>query len=219
MFKIGIRTGVSRDLNLLASRRYQSSFTFLNNQSLLQKDQVKQQKRKNKKQQEITKTEEPESRPSKKRTQVELSGKKRHDYSWLPKAPSTEHLKLREISTDVFYSGYRPIFLNPASPKESESTLYEFAMKLEALGDPIPWVSSATGTEFYGEWDNVPTEVIKKLKPFQPPVDEMEKKDIDALKQVKQEFFAKEKNKLLNREKGRKRPIIRLLQLKKKLNE
>ncbi|SCW03350.1 LAFE_0G08482g1_1 [Lachancea fermentati] len=201
-----------------SAKRFQSSYTFLNNQSLVEKEQVKNQKRTSKKS-DVSSPENIENRRQKKRTQVELSARKRHDYSWLPKAPSTSHLKQRDVTTNMFYSGYRPVFINPSDHKKNESTLYEFAMKLEALGDPLPWISSATGTEFYGEWDNVPTDLIKKLKPFQPPYSGAETKNEEARKAMKKEMLAAEKEKLMNRAKGRRRPIIKLLQLNKKYEE
>lgn len=211
------------------SHRYQSSFTFLNNQSLLQKDQVKQSKRKNRK--SVYKFEDDEERAKQKKCTVELNSRnktpKKHDYSWLPRVPSTGFLKPREISTTVLYSGYRPLFINPDKLKngsdenQAGSTLFEFAMKLEDLNDQTPWMTSAAGMEFYSEWDNIPVEMRKNLKPFAPPEASSDKNanEENALKRVKEEIYLKERDKLINRGKGRKKPVVTLLQLKKKLKQ
>lgn len=212
-------------------RRYQSSFTFLNNQSLLQKEQLKQAKRKNKK--SFYRLEDDEYRTQHVQKKPEISSQsgkqKKYDYSWLPRVPSTSYLRPRDMSSKILYSGYRPLFLNPDELKISQdgnggnngAKLYEFAMKLEELGEQSLWTSSATGQEIYPEWDYVPMDVQKKLKPFNAPapfnVDhEAEKK---SLKKLRAEVYTQEKDKLLNRSKGRKKPIVSLLQLKKRLNQ
>lgn len=209
--------------------RFQSSFTFLNNQSLLQKEQVKQSKRKNRK--SIYKIDDEEERSHQRKRTVELSSHnkklKRYDYSWLPRVPSTGYLKPREMSTRVLYSGYRPLFISPDDAKVSSegttggSTLYEFAMKFEELGEQSPWMSSATGLEFYSEWDNVPADLQKSLKPFNPPETSSREKNLkaDTLKKLKQQIYLKERDKILNRGKGRKKPVVALLQLRKKLKQ
>ncbi|SCV05822.1 LANO_0H15940g1_1 [Lachancea nothofagi CBS 11611] len=206
------------------ARRWQSSFTFSSNKSLLQKDQLKNERRK-KTTDKDTKTGSHGTSMDKtgtKRTstlEIRAKGRRTADYSWLPKAPSTAHLKHRDVCTSVLYSGYRPFFLKPEDQKQNDSTLYEFAMKLEGLGDPLPWISSATGTEFFGEWDGVPADVIKKLKPYQPPAQNLVDKDREARKLLHQEHVEQEKQKLINRSKGRKKPILRLLQLNKKFDD
>ncbi|CAR28588.1 hypothetical protein ZYGR_0S02220 [Zygosaccharomyces rouxii] len=213
------------------ARRCQSSFTFLNNQSLLQKEQLKQSKRKNKK--SFYKVEDDEYRTQHIQKKPEMdsqSGKpKKYDYSWLPRVPSTNYLRPRDMSSKILYSGYRPLFLNPDELKTSQdggnanngARLYEFAMKLEELGEQSLWTSSATGQEIYPEWDYVPMEVQRKLKPFNAPapfnVDKEAEKN--SLKKLKEEIYTQEKDKLLNRSKGRKKPIVSLLQLRKKLNQ
>ncbi|CUS20392.1 LAQU0S01e05578g1_1 [Lachancea quebecensis] len=214
----GLRPSVrTRGSAIPRLQRCQSSFTFSTNKLLMQKEQLKDEKRKNRRS-EAKNEELSAEKDGKKRMAAELRGKQRKtDFSWLPKAPSTDHLKHRDVSTTLLYSGYRPFVLSPSEQKQTDSTLYEFAMKLEALGDPLPWISSATGTEFYGEWDNIPADVIKKLRPFEPPTNDPAAKDKEALKLLQKEIVQKEKNKLINRAKGRKKPILRLLQLSKKM--
>lgn len=214
------------------ARRNQSSFTFLNNQSLQQKEQLKQSKRRNKK--SVYKLEDDEYKTQhsvQKKPEIDSqSGKpKKYDYSWLPRVPSTSYLRPRDMSSKILYSGYRPLFLNPDELKTSHedtganngTRLYEFAMKLEELGEQSLWASSATGQEIYPEWDYVPMDLQKKLKPFNAPapsnVDKESQKN--SLKRLKQEVYAQEKDKLLNRNKGRKKPILSLLHLRKKLNQ
>ncbi|SCU82604.1 LADA_0C06700g1_1 [Lachancea dasiensis] len=205
-------------------RRWQSSYTFSNNRSLLQKEQLKNDKRKKlaEKDAKVESTSSHVERSSHQRSSpVEMHAKPRRvaDYSWLPKAPSTAHLKQRDVSTEVLYSGYRPFFLKPKESKQNENSLYEFAMKLESLGEPLPWISSATGAEFYGEWDSVPTDVIKKLRPFHPPALSSVNNDKEARKASHRALVEQEKQKLVNRSKGRKKPILRLLQLDKQFKD
>lgn len=141
------------------------------------------------------------------------------DYSWLPRVPNTEHLIREEFNSDMLYSGYRPIVVGEKNAKENK--LMQFAMKLEKMSEPIPWVSSATGQETFSEWDNVPTEVIKNLRPFQPPNSNKEEniKDKEALEKLQKEIILKEQDKLVNRKRGRKKPVIRLLELKRKFEK
>ncbi|SCU79775.1 LAFA_0B05534g1_1 [Lachancea sp. 'fantastica'] len=214
------RLGHARCFGPFSARRLQSSFTFSSNKSLLQKDQVKDEKRKKRDGNQAS-TDTKGVPVEKKPLSREMRSKWREnaDFSWLPKAPSTAHLNARDVSTSVLYSGYRPFFMKPQEKAPNESTLYEFAMKLENLGDPLPWISSATGTEFYGEWDNVPTDVIKRLKPFQPPPKRNEAQAAASRKLLHEKLIESEKQKLINRSKGRKKPIIRLMQLRKSFDD
>ncbi|CCE62770.1 hypothetical protein TPHA_0D01290 [Tetrapisispora phaffii CBS 4417] len=105
-----------------------------------------------------------------------LADKKVLDYSWLPKVPQTSSITHREITTNSLYSGYRPLFIDNkkgtllgdvnSTAQDANSSIYEFAMKLNELSEPSPWMMSATGLESYSEWDYVPSKVIKKLKPY-----------------------------------------------------
>ncbi|CAI4053041.1 hypothetical protein SKDZ_16G1160 [Saccharomyces kudriavzevii ZP591] len=225
-----------------SSRRFQSSFTFLNNQSLLSKNQMKSKRRKGSKKASyhrqppetertapLIKQSEQIAKNDSTSIRASHSRKKRRDFSWLPRVPSTSHLKHSDMTTNVLYSGYRPLFINPNDPKLKEdtgSTLYEFAMKLEDLNEPLsPWISSATGLEFFSEWENIPSELLKNLKPFHPPnekaldTDELVNviaKGNTALKNERNETFQKKMDEILKRKgKGRKKPVVTLLQMKK----
>ncbi|CCH59219.1 hypothetical protein TBLA_0B03800 [Henningerozyma blattae CBS 6284] len=160
------------------------------------------------------------------------------DYSWLPKVPTLKNLKQRDVMTNVLYSGYRPLSIDfkalndptniydPYSSPNGSSTLYEFAMQLQSLSEIFPWMSSAAGLEVYSEWDSIPIEVLKKLKPLQSPqMIKLSKNqfsnDIDdedtLLKKISQNLINSKINDSVNPKKGRKRPIVTLLQKKKKL--
>lgn len=229
---------------VLTSRRFQSSFTFLSNQSLLSKNQMKSKRKKGSKkaayhrqppEHEHTAPLIKQNKTITKKEHSDVRGshlkKKRSDFSWLPRVPSTSHLKQSDMTTNVLYSGYRPLFINPNDPKLKEDTgssLYEFAMKLEDLNEPLsPWISSATGLEFFSEWENIPSELLKNLKPFHPPkeksmnTDELihisakrntlvDNKTSETLQRKMDEFSKR-------RGKGRKKSVVTLLQMKKKL--
>lgn len=111
-------------------RRFQSSFTFLNNQSLLSKNQMKSKRKKGSKKAAyhrqpaeherttpLIKRSKPISKEESNDMRTFNSKKKRSDFSWLPKVPSTSHLKQSDMTTNVLYSGYRPLFINPNDPK------------------------------------------------------------------------------------------------------
>ncbi|CCC69121.1 hypothetical protein NCAS_0C01310 [Naumovozyma castellii] len=234
------------------SIRFQSSVTFLNNKTLTQ--QKKQAKQKGKHTQYHTNTNVKVKSIAKASdttdTKVPIHiqrKKKRFDYSTLPKVEPITNLRHNEISTDILYSGYRPLFLNfkdlENSSRKAEfgnsnnSTLYEIAMKLDDLSPEAIsgstssnfWHStSATGMEVFDEWDNVPNSILKNLKPFQAPVKKnlTHKETIISLKKgitgsSRAETFLKKVSNILNnkRRKGRKRPIVSLLQLRKKMRE
>ncbi|AET38123.1 Pet20p Ecym_2390 [Eremothecium cymbalariae DBVPG len=204
-------------------KRCQSSFTFVNNQSLITKQQLKQSKKQANKKETSGETrkeggEKCISSDSKKE-KVNRSGKQKRDYSWFPVAPKTEHLKEGDIAVDLLYSGYRPLSLRRADPKEAQSKIYELAMRLEAVEDPLPWVKNATGRVLYDEWDNVPQSVIRNLRPYVPPkVETKEKTDNDELiYKKKKELLQQAEQKYLNRSRGRRRPVVGLLHLRRKL--
>ncbi|CAI5338725.1 ASB_HP2_G0054010.mRNA.1.CDS.1 [Saccharomyces cerevisiae] len=240
--RIMLRVQIARIV--LTSRRFQSSFTFLNNQSLLSKNQMKSKRKKGSKkaayhrqppEHEHTAPLIKQNKTITKKEHSDVRGshlkKKRSDFSWLPRVPSTSHLKQSDMTTNVLYSGYRPLFINPNDPKLKEdtgSTLYEFAMKLEDLNEPLsPWISSATGLEFFSEWENIPSELLKNLKPFHPPKEKsmntnelihvsakrntlVDNKTSETLQRKMDEFSKR-------RGKGRKKSVVTLLQMKKKL--
>lgn len=217
--------------------RNESSFTFSNNRPTLEKGNIKHGKRKLKNQscskpnsakydpsdlavknseQHILKS---SKIPSNKGTQKLVA-----DYSWIPKVPTTKNIKQKDFVTKVLYSGYRPIFIDPEQIKSenSGSTLYEFAMKLDGISEVSPWMTSSTGLELYHEWDNVPLDQMKKLQPFHAPSIPQNHKDskIDvstASKQESKRIIDEKIASLIGRKKGRKRPVIGALQMKKKL--
>ncbi|CCE63993.1 hypothetical protein TPHA_0G01570 [Tetrapisispora phaffii CBS 4417] len=98
------------------------------------------------------------------------------DYSSLPKAPTTHHLHSSEFNTDLFYSGYRPLSIDVnqlASEQENPCTCYEISLSMDIVKKNLkvstPWLFSATGSELYKEWDNIPKSVLDNLKCFHPP--------------------------------------------------
>ncbi|CDO92887.1 unnamed protein product [Kluyveromyces dobzhanskii CBS 2104] len=219
--------------------RHQSSVNFQNNH-ILQKQNLKQSKLKSKKskrkddsepvdpmklegQQDKSSSPISPSLEASKDTEFKsikmVTKKLSRDYSWLPKVPSTEHILREEFNSDMLYSGYRPIVVGDKNAKENK--LMQFAMKLEKLSEPVPWVSSATGQELFSEWDNVPSEIIKDLKPFHPPsVEEAnDSKKKEAKQKLQKQILLNEQDKLINRKQGRKKPIIRLLDLKRKFGK
>lgn len=209
----GRKIGISSIKSLFFTTvRHQSSFTFFNNRSL-QKTQMKQSKKQVEK-----RSENPPNQQLVTQTPKNVSLEHKQDYSWLPKAPITPDLVQKDIDMSIFYAGYRPLFIAPIDCNNSQSKIYEFAMKLEALDGSIPWINSATGSVCFTEWDGVPLEVIKALKPFHPPKLGKEN-DRMMLLRIKRETILKEQEKLTNRPKGRKKPILKLIELRKKFQE
>lgn len=156
-----------------------------------------------------------------------LKSRPKYRYYSLPRVPSTSHLKPRDMSTTALYSGYRPLFINPeeiGNNNSATSTLYEFAMKFE---EPNPvWSNSATGLESFDGWENIPVSILKHLKPFVPPneielkheIESQENKNIASNTRLAADphGFLKKVERILNKRKGgRRRPIVKLLQLKK----
>lgn len=236
----------------IQSVRHQSSITFLNNQTLLSKTEVKQSKTSSSSNEEMCtadtqtksattinedfgtegKKELPRSNIRKLADESRATKPQKLDYSWLPKVSSTNNINQREMTTMALYSGYRPIFINNNASTEKQdgtgdikvranSTFYEFAMKLDEFSEPSPWMTSATGLESYKEWENVPANVMKNLKPFQLHGQVIEAfpkvTDKETLTKTKQLILVKEKDKLINRGKGRKKPILSLLKLIKQI--
>lgn len=161
------------------TKRYQSSFTFLNNHTFMLKKQTKQSKRRSKR---LSPTVTTTSKYHQHTPFSDLSAgsndskmlaglNSKYKLYSLPRVPSTRHLDRDEINLSALYSGYRPMFINPkridASNNSNTSTLYEFSMKFDEPDSM--WYNSATGLETFNEWDNIPTSVMKDLKPFVPP--------------------------------------------------
>lgn len=227
-------------VSLINGVRNQSSVNFQNNQ-MLQKQNLKQSKLKSKRskrkedgdlvdsmklegkqESSASASSSPSAELGKDSEEkiIKMATKKlSRDYSWLPRVPTTEHILREEFNSDMLYSGYRPIVVGDKNAKENK--LMQFAMKLEKLSEPVPWVSSATGQEFFSEWDNVPSEIIKDLKPFHPPsIEETNNaKNKEAKEKLQKQILLNEQDKLINRKRGRKKPIIRLLDLKRKFEK
>ena len=162
-----------------STKRYQSSFTFLNNHTFMSKKQTKQSKRKSKR---LSPTVTTTSKYHQHTPFSDLSAgsndskilaglNSKYKLYSLPRVPSTRHLDRDEINLSALYSGYRPMFINPkridASNNSNTSTLYEFSMKFDEPDSM--WYNSATGLETFNEWDNIPNSVMRDLKPFVPP--------------------------------------------------
>lgn len=227
----------------LTQVRSQSSFPFASAQALLNKSQLNKKKKNGRKlglgindkklyNSGIT-TQVGEKQVEVKRNEKKTKQKKVYDYATMPRVEQISDLKLKNMSTQVLYSGYRPLFIDPEQKTSGQEgkTLYEFAMKLEELQENVsPWVSSATGTEFYSEWDNVPSEVVRDLKPFIPPqpltkgakvAEEGEVPDFDGDGKFKKNNFFEKVQTLMNRngKGGRKRPGVTVLKHLKKLKD
>ncbi|EDO17142.1 hypothetical protein Kpol_1072p12 [Vanderwaltozyma polyspora DSM 70294] len=174
-----------RSLNLKRSERFLSSFSYLNNNPLLRKSVVNNSKIKiknpvSKLNHKIGNSERlfysQKLQLNKYNNNTQLNNDLVVDYSWLPKVPSNKRLTHQDITTDIFYSGFRPLSIDPTeleNKDEDSSTWYEVSLTLDS---PVPpsghnsiWTSSATGMERYREWHSVPEEVINSLTPFQPP--------------------------------------------------
>ncbi|CAB4252712.1 Pet20p [Maudiozyma barnettii] len=219
--------------------RFQSSFTFLNNHNLILKKQAKQSKRRNKR---LSPTVTTTSKYHQHTPFTDLSAgsnnpkvlaglSKKYKLYSLPRVPSTRHLDRESINLSALYSGYRPMFFNPkhldASNNTNTSTLYEFSMNLEEPNSM--WYNSAAGLETFNEWDNIPTSVMKELKPFVPPAPV----NIKKTSQVTIDTLAKEEESrsttlqadpaalleqvsgLLQKRRGRKKPVFTLIHTKK----
>ncbi|CCD27323.1 Pet20p NDAI_0K01320 [Naumovozyma dairenensis CBS 421] len=251
MFNIATFNKSSISILSKNSRRFQSSVTFLNNQTLQQqqKNQSKSSKKKHNQQQQhkeklslyhTNAKKNIDTSTNNKSSLVNLQRKKVLNFSRLPKITPPSNLRHQDISMKLLYSGYRPLFIPNGSfqqgQKNNGSTLYEFAMKLDEFKkdkNSTIWDTSATGVETFTEWDNVPESVIRNLKPFQKPTSPShmtttttsldEKLEVDGslkkeFKKLQVEVFLKKMTDILKRKsKGRKKPIVSLLQLKAKL--
>lgn len=108
--------------------RYQSSFSFPSSQSLLQKGQLGKKKRSvrklglgisDKKQYNSGVTSAAQEAGGAVRdlkSEKAQTKKKVYDYSTLPRVEQISDTKLKNMSTEVLYSGYRPLF-STSSPK------------------------------------------------------------------------------------------------------
>ncbi|SMN22120.1 similar to Saccharomyces cerevisiae YPL159C PET20 Mitochondrial protein, required for respiratory growth under some conditions and for stability of the mitochondrial genome [Maudiozyma saulgeensis] len=217
--------------------RFQSSFTFLNNHNLILKRQSKQNKRRTKR---LSPTVTTTSKYHQHTPFTDLSAgsndpkvlaglSKKYKLYSLPRVPSTRHLDRESINLSALYSGYRPMFFNPkhldASNNTNTSTLYEFSMNLEEPNSM--WYNSAAGLETFNEWDNIPTSVMKDLKPFVPPAPNNKTSPVvnETLTQEEKPMLTKlqadpaalleQVSGLLQKKRGRKKPLFTLIHTKK----
>lgn len=86
----------------------------------------------------------------------------------LPRVPTTRFLETQRLSSDILFSGYRPV-MYPVR----ENPLFGRGTKTEApasLESSLPrydlWSTTTMGLERFPEWSNVPREVVRKLQPF-----------------------------------------------------
>ena len=215
-----------------ASVRFESSFSFLGNPGMLLKKQLKQSKRKAKR---LSSTVTTTSKYHQRSPCADLSAgsndpkavaalNRKYKFYSLPRVPSTGHLDREEVNLSALYSGYRPMFFNhkhfDASNSTNTSTLYEFSMDMD---EPNPmWYNSATGLETFEEWDNIPSAVINELKPFVPPPPSGVKKAVskDTVTQQPQlvadpAALLEQMSGLLQKRRGRKKPVFTLIHSKK----
>lgn len=233
-----LRGGVLR----LTQVRKQSSFPLASGQALLNKNELNKKKKNGRKfvgmndrklynsgvtgqaaKQEVGVEQNKNAKP-----------KRKHEYAIMPRVEQIPDLKLEKMRVQVLYSGYRPLFIDPEQKDKNHKesgTLYEIAMKLEEIQEPIsPWVSSATGIESYSEWDNIPEDVIRHLKPLIPPQPVKKTAALNKKAQGsdydgeggfdKKAFFDKIKL-VMNRngKGGRKRPGVAVLKHLKKIRD
>lgn len=93
------------------------------------------------------------------------------DFSWLPKAPKLKSFSPRELRLQSLYSGYRPVFMEY---RDNSKVLPLAIANGQILLDEEPsiWSYSATEMEYYPEWEKVPLDVAKDLKPYDRKLDE-----------------------------------------------
>lgn len=91
----------------------------------------------------------------------------------LPRVPTTRFLESQRLSSDILYSGYRPVMYpvreNPLFGHSRASA--EAPAALEPRLEPASWrydlwSTTTMGLERHSEWSNVPRDVIRKLRPF-----------------------------------------------------
>lgn len=78
--------------------------------------------------------------------------------------------------------------INNICSTTNKTTMLEISLNLNNLLSSIScnndrniWMSSATGMEKYDEWNNIPLDIISKLKPYVPPCDLQNKQNQDNL--------------------------------------
>ncbi|CEP22246.1 unnamed protein product [Cyberlindnera jadinii] len=140
--------------------------------------------------------------PSKAENKVRV----KKDYSALPRAPTTHHLNPQKLMIDSFYAGYRPLAMKSLQPnmdsRKKKASLFDLGIQDSAM-----WSYSAAGLEAFPEWDTIPYEEYKDLKPFSPPSKHKKSKLERAVEKVRAMELEAEKETKTKVKRGRKRPI------------
>lgn len=217
----------SNHTNINRLIRLQSSYSLLNTQFSLHKNDLKQGKKKLKHSMSKLKRGIVQSEILYYNQKVNTIGNQsevavfksvKNDYSWLPKAPSTNHLNIQDISTDLFFSGYRPLSINAddlLANEQNPTTLYEISMSIDDLNGVSPWISSVTNSGQYGQWNSIPKQVLEKLNQLHPTLRKFPNSNTQENHEkcaVPQDSFSSQTKKST----GRKKPMISLLYKKKK---
>jgi hypothetical protein len=129
---------------------------------------------------------------------------KKKDYSALPKVPNTDHVNPQKLLIDTFYAGYRPLSMKSMKPSlvpSRKKTLFDLG-----LDDEPMWLYSASGLEAFPEWEGIPYEHYKNLKPFKPPMRNKTKLEraVEKVRAMERQAVEEQKPKT---KRGRKRPI------------
>lgn len=91
----------------------------------------------------------------------------------LPRVPTTRFLESQRLSSDILFSGYRPVMYpvreNPLfgrgrAPTKAPAVLEPRLQPKDIRYDL--WSTTTMGLEKFPEWSNVPREVVRKLRPF-----------------------------------------------------
>ena len=145
--------------------RYQSSFTFNDNASLLAEEQAAEVQNGTGKN---ARSEGASASPAAKVTveagrPEESRRARKRDYSWFPVAPSTQHLTNEDIALSNLFSRQRPI-----TPTPREDGVQHLILVLE-LPDLLPRKSGLAGHTRSSEWNTVPPAMLKAMARFRPP--------------------------------------------------
>lgn len=129
------------------------------------------------------------------------------DYSALPKVPTTTHVNPQKLLIDSFYAGYRPLSmksLQPTLTPTRKKSLFDLG-----LDDEPMWLYSASGLEAFPEWDGVPYEHYKNLKPYTPPNEIKTKLEraVEKVQALEKEAENQKQKQQSPKTRGRKRPV------------
>ncbi|AGO09904.1 AaceriAAL087Cp [[Ashbya] aceris (nom. inval.)] len=145
--------------------RYQSSFTFNDNASLLAEEQAAEVENGNGKNvhsggasaSAAAKATREAGRPEASRRT------RKRDYSWFPVAPSTQHLTNEDIALSNLFSRQRPL-----TPMPRDDGVQHLILVLELSGLQ-PRKSELSEHTRSSEWNTVPPALLKAMAPFSPP--------------------------------------------------